>query len=465
MGLGLFGGGVAVARHLVGAGARVLVTDLRDERALAESLDAIAGLRVELRLGEHRACDFESADVVVANPAVAPSSPFLALARSAGARITSELELFVAACPARQVVAVTGTNGKSTTATLIGDMLRCAGRTVHVGGNIGRSLLDGLERIAPDDAVVLEVSSYQLEVLDPGRPWPEVAVATAISPDHLERHGSMEAYVAAKRRLFELQGEGGVAILNAGDPRVAAFAGATRARVRRFSRLRTDLEYVVAPRGGAPWLVERLGAETPLAEASSLRIPGDFHRDNALAAAAAARALAAGADAVATALRAFRGIAHRLQPLPPVGGVRVFDNAVSTVPESTCSAIGAVTGPVRLIAGGKSKGLDLGALAKAIAERVVRCYAYGSAAAELAAAARAAGADAVVHPTLRSAFAAALADARPGEALLYSPAFPSHDQYRNFLDRGSEFLGLVAAARESRGEGAGDVASASVERP
>lgn len=454
MGLGLFGGGLAVARHLASKGADVLVTDLRDASQLTESLARLQDLPLRLRLGEHREEDFTGADLVVVNPAVPPLSPFVAAARRAGVPLTSELELFVRACSARRVFAVTGTNGKTTTVTLLGHLLQRAHPRTFVGGNLGRSLLECLGEICPEDFVVLEVSSYQLESLDPGRPWPEVSVVTNLSPDHLERHGTMEQYAAAKRRLVEGQDGSGIAILNFADSRVRTFAGATRAQVQGFAR--TSLEgvsYTLADRGGGPWFVERLeGRQTWLAPVSALEIPGAFHQENALAAFAAARSAGLEVEGLAEGLRSFRGVPHRLQKLPPVGGVAVFDNAVSTVPESTISAFEAMPLGTHWIGGGRSKGLDLAALVRAAAARRIRAYLYGEVRVPLADALERAGVPSERSESLAGAFAAARACARPGDTVLYSPAFLSHDQYRNFADRASEFLALV---ERWRGEATG----------
>src|SRR5262245_4502504 len=224
MGLGSFGGGEGAARYLAELGARVLVTDRRSSDALAATLRRLEGLAIELRLGEHRIADFEQAEVVVANPAVRPDDPLLAAARAAGARVTSEIELFLEAVPA-SVVAITGTQGKSSTCHLVHGLLASVGRRAHLGGNIGASLLPRLPDIHDDDVVVLELSSYQLEALEPDPPARATAVAIVnVLQDHLERHGSIERYARAKLRILELLRADGVAVLPRWDPRFAACA-------------------------------------------------------------------------------------------------------------------------------------------------------------------------------------------------------------------------------------------------
>ncbi len=214
MGLGRHGGGVAAARWLAGQGARVTVTDLADESTLAESLAELSDAPIAAyQLAGHREADFRRAEIVVVNPAVAPGNHYVGAAREAGAKVTSEIELFLNACPAR-VVGVTGSAGKSTTASMLTSMLQRDGRRVWLGGNIGRSLLPVLEEMTSDDWAVLELSSFQLAWLSAGARWPEVAVVTNCAPNHLDWHGSFEHYRLAKQRLLREQSRAGVAVLN-----------------------------------------------------------------------------------------------------------------------------------------------------------------------------------------------------------------------------------------------------------
>ncbi|MBM4020468.1 MAG: hypothetical protein FJ288_19475, partial [Planctomycetes bacterium] len=228
MGLGLFGGGAGAARYLARAGARVTVTDLKDAGRLAASIEALKGLPITYHLGGHAAEDFTRADAVVVNPAVdKPESGFVRLARQAGAEITAEMNLFIEACPA-PVLGVTGSSGKSTTTALAGDMLRLF-RPSRVGGNIGISLLDELGDIRPDEWIVLELSSFQLEDLAALRWSPRLAVTTCISPNHLDRHKSMPAYIDAKKNIVRFQRPGDTAVLNADDPELAGWQAEVRA--------------------------------------------------------------------------------------------------------------------------------------------------------------------------------------------------------------------------------------------
>jgi UDP-N-acetylmuramoylalanine--D-glutamate ligase len=449
MGLGLFGGGAAAGRYLARRGARVLVTDLREERELAESIASLAAHAVEYRLGGHRMEDFRGADLVVANPAVPRDSPFLAAARAAGALVTTECELAAWERPSG-VVAVTGTNGKSTTTSLVGAILRTAGHPTWVGGNLGRSLLDDLDEVGPGHRIVQEVSSYQLESLAAPPGWPRVAVVTNLTPDHLERHGSLEAYAEAKARILLEQGRDDAVVLPAADPILSAWAHRARGRVLAFGRGARGPGVVVE--GGR--LLWRNGErERLLLPVDAIPLLGRFNRENAAAAAAAALDLGVDPEAVAEGIRSFRGLDHRLQFLGVRGGIRIFDNAVSTVPESTISALQTVEPPLLLVAGGRSKNLPLGELAREAAVRARAVFLYGSAAGELARSiVEAGGAPPRIASTLGEALAQAFAEALPGEALLYSPAFASFDQYRNFAERAAEFRRLVGLGGDGRGK-------------
>jgi UDP-N-acetylmuramoylalanine--D-glutamate ligase len=457
MGLGLQGGGVEVARWLVQRGARVTVTDLRPAHALSESLEQLLGLDVLLVLGEHRAQDFEQSELVVANPAVPQASPWLAAARTAGVPVTSDTELFLAACPAR-VALVTGTQGKSSTCHLLAGLLAGAGFRTHLGGNIGRSLLGALDGMGADDVAVLEISSYQLEALpkDPRPLGRRVAALAALNllPDHLERHGSMAAYEAAKRRLLELAGPECTSFLPADDARLSLWS-VPHGRQVLFSA-RPSTRPSTHPDGSVDlWLGgdafvldgERLG------RALDLRLPGDFQRANALVALGMARSLGARPELLARALGTLRGLEHRLQDLGRVRGHRVWDNGVSTTPDSTLSALACARAPLVLIAGGQAKQLDYGELARAAA-RLRAVVTFGASGERLAAACAAAGAQARAVATLEEAVAAAFDELQPEDELLFSPACASFDAYRNWEERARAFRAALASAAEEQRHGA-----------
>lgn len=450
MGLGLFGGGVAAVRWLARHGARVTVTDLRSAGELRESLHALQGVDVHYRLGGHDEKDFRRADLVIVSPAVPLNSSWLRLAK----RLDTEINLFFKLCRARTVVGVTGTNGKTTTAALTHGVLRRLGRA-WLGGNIGRSLLDEVEEIQPDDVVTLELSSFQLETLRFIKRSPTVAVVTNITPNHLDRHGTMENYVQAKRQIVAHQraspspcrkgstfsafperagvgGGGDVKVLNADDPIVSGFDGP--APTLRFGlRSPADVTFDGEAIRLGPYRVDVRGR----------RLPGEFNLTNMMAAAAAswaARPCPEWAGAAEETFREFRGIEHRLEYVAEVGGVRFYNDSIATNPEATMAALRALPGPVLLILGGSSKGLSFQELARA-ARNVRFAALFGRTAREL---------DAVLGRVPREIFRdldeavlACVSRAVPGDTVLFSPACASFDMFRNFAERGARFKAIV----------------------
>ncbi len=451
MGLGLQGGGVEVARWLARRGARVTVTDLRPESELCESIEALRGERVSYALAGHRVDDFSRADLVVANPAVAPSSPFLAAAREAGVPVTTETALFLDACPARLVL-VTGTQGKSSTCHLAWSLLREAGFAAVLGGNIGRSLLGELESLTADHVVVLELSSYQLEALPAadllgGLRTAAIGVVNVL-PDHLERHGTIEAYEGAKRRILELAGPDTWVVLSGEDPRVARW----RPERGRVVRLQTSRPSAL----GLNLCAGRFRLDTQeLGRVDDLRLPGPFQRDNTLCALGLALAAGAAPEKLARAIPHLSGLEHRLQDLGLVRGHRVWDNGVSTTPDSTLSAVLALGGPLALLIGGQMKRLPLSELVAAARGRARRVIAFGASGPALASEFEAADVPAETVADVPAAVAHAFAAMGRDEALLFSPACASFDAYRNFRDRARDFRAALAQAARRHADGAG----------
>lgn len=446
MGLGLFGGGATVARHLARRGARVTVTDQRNAAELAPALSELADLDVRYVLGEHRQEDFTRARLVVANPAVPPQSPYLAAARAAGVPITSETALFLEVCPAR-IAAITGTQGKSSTCHTLHQLLVASGLRAHLGGNIGRSLLEEAETMRAGEVVVLELSSYQLDALprDLGSPQEPPAVETVcvvnVLADHIERHGSIEAYAAAKRRILELvRASGGTAVLPAEDPWTSAWRDSGFRRVDAW--LRTP-----SKRGLNLCAGTFRSDELALGRVDDLRIPGAFQRENTLLALGMAQLLGARPERLSAAIPGLRGLPHRLEDLGTFDGHRVVDNGVSTTPDSTLSAVLSLTPGFTLLAGGKAKNLPLDELVAACRGRVSRVVIFGSASATFAPAFAAAGIETHSAPTVSAAVATAFEHMRPGEELLFSPACASFDAYLNFRERALDFRRALPANR------------------
>jgi len=442
MGLGLFGGGVGAARFLVRRGARVTVTDARPEADLRESLDALRGLPLEFRLGGHDEGDFRGADLVVVNPAVPETSPFLRHARA----LETEMNLFFKLCRAATVVGITGSNGKTTTTALAGEVLRRGPARTWVGGNIGVSLLESVEEIRPEDVVVLELSSFQLESLGVLRRSPNVGVVLNLVPNHLDRHGTMESYAAAKRQIVAHQGEGDTKVLNADDPLVRGWEGAAPSQTLFFSLEEPPSRGAFAREGR---ITLRAGGGRFDLDVSRRKIPGRFNLQN-MAAAAAASFAAAGArwegwrGACEEAFNAFPGVEHRLEVVAEKGGVRYCNDSKATDPEATIAALETLPGPFVLILGGFDKKTPFDALARAVAAKPVRaCVLLGQTAAAIEAALRAQDRvpEIVRVASLREAVRV---PARPGETVLLSPACASWDQFRNYAERGRAFKELVS---------------------
>ncbi len=423
MGLGHFGGGVAAARWLAGQGALVTVTDTADEHLLADSLAELASAAGSeeavpidrFRLGGHAEEDFRTADLVVVNPAVRPGNRLLEIARRGPARLTSEIELLLEACPV-PVVGVTGSNGKSTTAAMVAAILQADGRRAWLGGNIGRSLLGELDQIADGDWVVLELSSFQLWHLSSTARMPQVAVVTGCSPNHLDWHGNYEDYVAAKQRILTCQ----TVVLNAHDAEVASWA---------------------------PMVEGRLVGPVPLAEIPPLRVPGRHNRIDAACAAAAATAVGCSAAAIRAGLASFAGIPQRLEQIATIDGRTFYNDSTATTPESTVAALEALDRPVWLLAGGADKGCDFAALTTAVVENACGAAFYGAVRRMLYDRLKAVDADipCTAIETMAEALDWCWKRSRPGDIVLLSPGCSSHDQFRNFRHRGKHFVELVRA--------------------
>lgn len=447
LGLGTFGGGVGAVRFLASQGAEVTVTDLRSATELAGSLDKMRGLPLaRLRLGEHCVEDFISADLVVATPAVRPDHPCLAAARDRRIPITTEIGLFWRHCRGR-IIGVTGTVGKSTTAALIHHLLQGAGRRSWLGGNLGGSLLDGVSQISPDDWVVLELSSFQLQYLDADRRSPRIAVVTNFAPNHLDWHRSLEEYRCAKQTLLRHQRPGDVAVLSADDPDVCAWPVVGRRVLFGRSAAGPGAVRVEPPElcceDGRRWSFEQ--------GACGGFPPGEHNLSNAAAALAAALEAGADQEACLQGLGAFRGLPHRLQFVGTHRGRSFYNDSKATTPEAAIAALRAFSQPVVLLAGGSDKGVDLSAFAAEIARRCQAVALIGQTAAALdrliAQAAPAGLPSRYLAPDFRSAVAWSVAQAAEGDIILLSPGCASFGWFRDYEDRGEQFQRAVAELR------------------
>lgn len=437
IGLGRFGGGVGVTRWLVAQGAVVTVTDQASPDSLVESVEALRGLPVEFYLGGHRDGDLNDADLVVVNPAVdkRTSSLFQEIVRR-GIPWTTEMNLFCERCPAT-VLGVTGTFGKSTTCAMlfeVFDAARLAGRVrfraVHLGGNIGRSLLTELPNIDERDLVILEMSNAQLEDL-PRIEWaPDVAVITNLHPHHLDRYGCFADYVRAKLNIVRDPKGRSPVITGELHPEAAAMLSAA---------LSEPIHPIPDRNRNRRVLVEPLNPK-PL-----LSVPGEHNKSNAACVGTVCGVMGLDEALVRGALRSFRGLPHRLEFVRTLNGVEYFNDSKSTAPSATVVALEAMTRPIVAIIGGQRKDVPLTELAMSLQGRCRAVICMGESGPFFADALRVARITAVVRtvPGLEEAVQAARALAQPGDTVLFSPGAPSFDRYDNFTERGRHFVEVV----------------------
>lgn len=441
--------GASAAAVLCRLGARVILYD-REPPERFPDLPALCPAAVELALGSPEFPGIEGVDIVVCSPGLPMNAAPLQAARRCGIPILAEIEVAWQLCEA-PIIAVTGTNGKSTTTAWIADMLSRSGFRAHAGGNLapGEPLIAVAERAGPEDRVVAEVSSFQLEAVHHFRPW--IAVLTNLTPDHLDRHGSMDGYGAAKARLFASQTAEDWAVVNADSPS-QALAQAARSQVARFSRQHgVDVGACVA--GGQ--LELRLAEKVPLCGMEELGLAGHHSLENGLAAAAAAGLAGASPEGIAASLRGFAGVAHRLETVATIRGVYWVNNSMCTNPDALIRSIESFTQPVVLIAGGRNKRLDFGPAALVMARRAHSILLIGEAAPELAAALEQAGrSDALICRSLDHAVDSAAAIARSGDVVVLSPGCASQDMFKDFMDRGNRFREAVARLGNQPGAGA-----------
>ncbi len=421
MGLGRQGGGLGVTTWLCRQGASVTVSDQATRDELSQSVAKLAGYDVQLHLGGHDERDFTTCDVLVANPAIPFDSPHLAEATKAGATITTEINLFLARCPC-PVIGITGSAGKSTTTAMTGAIL-AKHLTAHVGGNIGKSLLEELEQIQPDHVVVLELSSFQCSYLPLLGKSPHVAVVTNLQPNHLDRHTDMEDYGWAKRQVFAFQTEQDVLILNTADVAVSQWATQARGKVVYFS-----------------------GDDKPPFE---LVLPGRHNQANAQAAFAAASQFGVTRKQAQEALLGCTGLPHRLEFVVERNGVSFYNDSKCTTPDEAVVALDAFAARATVvIVGGYDKKIDMGNMCRKLAERAGAIIAVGQtgpAIADAVEALRGGGQSPAVLRVSRFDEAVAMAAhvAKPGQIVLLAPGCASFDQFKNYQERGDRFRELV----------------------
>jgi UDP-N-acetylmuramoylalanine--D-glutamate ligase len=426
--------GVAAAELLVERGARVTLSERRDEIAEAR---ALTDRGVNLELGGHRMDTFERADLVVLSPGVPPEQPPIEAAKARGVPVIAEIELASRWLKGR-VIAITGTKGKSTTTALTGKILEGAGFDVTVGGNIGAPLSAQVIRSTPSTLHVVETSSFQLEGIVNFRPW--IAVLLNVSPDHLDRHPSVEAYVAAKARIFENQQESDWAVVNADDPIVLELARNGRARQRKFAR-RAEIESGTSIETG--WIVAREKHESErLLPLSAIHLLGPHLVYDVLAAATVGVIAGAPASAMTSAVEAFRGLEHAMELVAESNGIRFVNDSKATNVDSALRSIESFDGGLVPIVGGRFKGGDLGLLREPLKRRAKAVVAIGEARSRVQ---EAIAGVVPVHEaeSMDEAVRTAFDLAKPAGVVLLAPACASFDMFRDYAERGEKFKEAV----------------------
>ncbi|HEX7138207.1 MAG TPA: UDP-N-acetylmuramoyl-L-alanine--D-glutamate ligase [Vicinamibacterales bacterium] len=441
--------GVAAAELLVRRGARVT---LSESRADAPDMDALRDLGVQIELGGHQPATFADADLIVLSPGVPADQPVIMSARSQGVPVIGEIELASRWLRGR-IIAITGTKGKSTTTVLTGRILETAGFNVTVGGNIGLPLSAQVSASTPDTLHVVETSSFQLEQIDTFHPW--IAVLLNFSPDHLDRHATVESYAAAKARIFENQNAGDWAVINADDPAALEMArrGAREARgvkTRLFGRRTSPADGTAVENG---WIVDRgAGAPPPrqLVPLDSIHLRGMHLVDDVMAAATVGAIAGAAPAAITAAVDSFRGLEHAMEDVGELDGVRFINDSKATNVESALRSIESFDRDLVVILGGRFKGGDLRLLREPLRTRAKAVVAIGEAKALVRDAVTGA-----VHveeaSTFRDAIARAFALAKPSGVVLLAPACASFDMFRDYAERGRAFKEEVARLRQRKG--------------
>jgi len=436
--VGLGRSGVASAFFLQEHGAKVIVSDSKSEAQLQNEVPALLDRGISIETGLHGERTFRDQDLIVVSPGVPSDQPQLQRARSLGIPVIGEVELAFRFLQGK-VIAITGSNGKTTTTTLVGEILSKAGKKTLVGGNIGTPVISLAAQSTPDSFVVLEISSFQLETIVQFRPW--IAAILNITPDHLDRHHTFQAYVDAKARIFENQTLADWAVMNADDSTCAALKK-INSPLCLFSR-KEELTTGVYLRGDqVMFCVE--GDETPVLNRSDVHLKGAHNLENVLAAVAITRLAGCKPEQIKKAVNEFRAVEHRLELVATINGVTFYNDSKATNVDATVKALESFPGNIHIILGGKDKGSDYSVLNPLLRERVKRVYLIGAASDKIALQIQ--GATSVVRSgILERAVRQAFDIAKPGDVVLLAPACASFDQFENYEHRGRVFKELVHA--------------------
>ena len=443
--VGLGKSGLAAALFLQGRGARVTVSDARSAAALAKEIPALLEAGIMVESGGHGLLTFRRQDLIVVSPGVPMDTPEVKQARAFGLPVIGELELASRFLQGR-VVAITGSNGKTTTTTLVGEILKQAGVPVLVGGNIGLPVIELVEKSTAETVSVLEVSSFQLETVEEFHPW--IAVVLNITPDHLDRHGSFANYAAAKARITERQEGGDFLVLNAEDKATQMVAGhpgpngRTKAQIYWFSPRRPIKQGAFVHGESVVYLAKEGGKAEPVMPVSEIPLKGAHNVENVLAAVTVGRLVGVTAEQIRASVRGFKAVEHRLEYVRTVEGVEFYNDSKATNVDAALKAVASFPGGVHLILGGKDKDSDYTQMAELLRERVKAVYTIGSAAEKITR-----ELDGVVKMvsagTLDVAVNEAAEAAEAGDVVLLAPACSSFDQFANYEERGRRFRELV----------------------
>ena len=440
--VGLGKSGLAAAHFLKERGARVTVSDARPATLIAELSELLdQGFMVEA--GSHGLLTFRRQDLIVVSPGVPMSTPVLTQVRAMGAHLIGELELGVEFLQG-EVIGVTGSNGKTTTTSLLGEILKAAGRPTLVGGNIGLPVTALVAESTAESWSVIEVSSFQLETVETFRP--RIAVVLNITPDHLDRHGSFETYAAAKARITEFQTSDDFLVLNGEDKQTQMVAAETKAQIYWFSG-RRQIKQGAFVHGESIFFTKSEGAKPePVMPVAEITLAGTHNVENVLAAVCAARLAGVEVETIRAAVGAFKAVEHRLEFVRELDGVRYYNDSKATNVDATMKAVASFDGGIHLILGGKDKDSDYTVLAPLLRERVKTVVTIGSAAEKIER-----ELDGVVKiesaETLARAIAFAHETAAAGDTVLLAPACSSFDQFENYEQRGRVFKELVQALK------------------
>lgn len=438
--LGLARQGKALARFAAAVGANVVISDLRSPEKLADSLGELGDLEIEYVLGEHPLSLLDGADVLAISGGVSLEMPLVQAAIQRGITLTNDSQEFMSRCQAESI-GITGSAGKTTTTALTGVMSQMAGRRTWVGGNIGRPLIADLDKMGPDDVVVQELSSFQLEIWQQS---PHIAAVLNITPNHLDRHKTMAAYVNAKANILRFQNENDIAILSADDPGARSLSALVKGQMRLFSA-RYPVQEGAFVHEGQVWL--RNGKDQVVCSVDEIRLRGAHNVANVLAAALLADSAGIPLDAIRKAITTFGGVEHRLEFVAALNEVQYINDSIATAPERVMAALNAYHEPLILLAGGRDKDMVWDEWVSRVQQRCKAVVLFGDLAEMLEK--RLSPQSSVLSPhiirveTLAEAVDAAAKLAVPGDVVLLSPGGTSYDAFTDFEERGKVFRELV----------------------